>query len=314
MPPKRRGRPPKQPNGPQRSNKEVFDGADSSGLSTAMTSRNHVSRGKGRGKAALPDRTAIPGVYQEMLAEALPLQPDVSERPLKRRRTGGHIEFTSSNISREPVEDKGDEDEDLEFEDVLGSDKYDSESEVESSSSDSDFPRKKIQTAYRDSADESVESDLEWEIADLDLTPQNDEPSGDLELVLKPKPVPQHRVVTPRRRAITKAERGIRLQTHKLHILCLLSYVDRRNHWCNDSEIQASLKPLLSKKMLSLFRPRSDLSQFGQAESLKRGLEEVSKMWRAKFSIVARGLRRSLWAEDEKDIQNVCLVPRTNAS
>jgi xeroderma pigmentosum group C-complementing protein len=27
-------------------------------------------------------------------------------------------------------------------------------------------------------------------------------------------------------------------------------------------------------------------------------------MWRTKFSITARGMRRALWADDERDLQN----------
>jgi xeroderma pigmentosum group C-complementing protein len=124
-------------------------------------------------------------------------------------------------------------------------------------------------------------------------------------LTLKPRTTPQRQKVAPRRKAVSKAEKVLRLEAHKMHVLCLLAHLDRRNEWCNDEDVKKSLKPLLDKKMLTFLTPKSNLSQFGRAESLKRGLEQVSVMWRTKFNIVLRGSRRALWADDEKDVQNV---------
>jgi xeroderma pigmentosum group C-complementing protein len=78
-----------------------------------------------------------------------------------------------------------------------------------------------------------------------------------------------------------------------------------RNEWCNDAEVQRTLKPLLDKKTIKFLRPSGDLTQFGQTNSLKRGIETVNEMWRSKWMITARGIRRALWAEDDKDLQNV---------
>ncbi|KAH6713868.1 hypothetical protein BKA61DRAFT_518764 [Leptodontidium sp. MPI-SDFR-AT-0119] len=250
------------------------------------------ARGKGKGKAT---KSAVPDVYQDMLSEALPTQSEIPERPLKRRRTGrrdsqvAHISPAAS-----PVE----EDEDLEFEDVLDT------SLQEDFEGEQDVPAKRQQTAYRDSDEESEDSDGEWQGLNLDGEPEADEPSGDLDLTLVKKPVPQIKAPTVRRRLVSKAEKVERLEKHKMHVLCLLSHLDMRNDWCNDSEVQKSLRPLLDKKMLTFLRPKSTLSQFGQADSLKRGLDQVAIMWRTKFSITARGLRRALWADDEKDLQN----------
>jgi xeroderma pigmentosum group C-complementing protein len=153
--------------------------------------------------------------------------------------------------------------------------------------------------------EEADESDQEWEGVDFDTLPQDNEPSGDLELTLKPRTTPSRQKPTPKRRVLSKAEKVLRLETHKMHVLCLLAHLDRRNEWCNDEDVKKSLRPLLDKKMLTFLKPNENLPQFGRAESLKRGLSQVSFMWRTKFNVTARGIRRALWADDEKDIQNV---------
>jgi len=226
-----------------------------------------------------------------MLAEALPNPAEKPERPLKKRRIGPRENQVATSGSAN-LSDEEDED-DLQFEDVIAANDF-----------DSDAPPKLQQTAYRDSDDESEDDDFDWEGVDFDAKPDHGEPSGDLELTLTTKAAPQSRKVTPRRKVVSNAERVARLEIHKMHVLCLLFHLDMRNEWCNDSDVHASLRPLLDKKMLTFLSPRPDLSQFSRADSLKRGLEQVSVMWRTKFSITARGMRRALWADDERDLQN----------
>ena len=250
---------------------------------------------KGKGKAT-SSRNALPDVYQDMLGEALPTQSDIPERPLKRRKTGAGNRTATSTIKT----DDEDDEEDFEFEDVLVA-----RNEGESDISEFEAPKKSQQTAYRDSDEDSDDSDHDWNALDFDTLPPDDVPRRDLELTLKPKTAPQRQKVTPRRKAVSKAEKALRLEAHKMHVLCLLAHLDRRNEWCNDDDVKKSLKPLVDKKMLTFLRPKSDLPQFGRTEALKRGLEMASKMWRTKFNITARGARRALWADDEKDVQNV---------
>lgn len=282
---------------------DVITISDTSDSSVAMTNKRKATR-KGKGKA--PASNLVPNVYQEMLAEALPMRSATPERPLKRRRTDRQNKLSSPNSSKQPIDleshDTEDDEEDIQFEDVLASEESNG-TDAQSLDEDPISRPNQFQTAYRDSGDESEDSDFEWESANL---AQGDEPTGDLELTLVTKPAPPHQVAASRRNIVTKAERGLRLQTHKLHVLCLLSYVDRRNTWCNDSDVQESLKILVNNKTLTFLRPKSTLSQFGRAESLKRGLEDLSRMWRAKFNITARGIRRSLWAEAKQDLHNVC--------
>jgi xeroderma pigmentosum group C-complementing protein len=282
---------------------DVITISDTSDSSVAMAKKRTVAR-KGKGKAPAPN--LVPNVYQEMLAEALPVRSGTPERPLKRRRTDRQNDLPSPNSSKQPIDleshDTEDDEDDIQFEDVLASEEQNG-ADAESLDDDPIASPNQSQTAYMDSGDESEDSDFEWESANL---AQGDEPIGDLELTLVTKPAPQRQAVALRRNVVTKAERELRLQTHKLHVLCLLSYVDRRNAWCNDSGVQESLKALVNNKTLTFLRPKSTLSQFGRAESLKRGLEDLSRMWRAKFNITARGIRRSLWAEAKQDLHNVC--------
>ncbi|KAF8862251.1 Rad4-domain-containing protein [Acephala macrosclerotiorum] len=300
MPPKRRGRPKKNALADEK-DLNAFTGFPD----TTATPKKANGGRKGKGKAT-SSRAAVPDVYREMLAEALPTQSDIPERPLKKRRTGKRESQTavaSSAKAPDPMAEDAEEDEDLEFEDVLTP-----KGDEESNEDDLKLPQKLQQTAYRDSDDESEDEDHEWEGIDFDALPGEAEPSGDLELTLTKKiPVVEPKSTARKRKVVSKDEKVIRLQTHKMHVLCLLSHLDRRNEWVNDPETKYTLKKLLDKKTLGFLRPRTDLSQFSQTESLKKGLDQACVMWRTKFKITARGMRRSLWAENDKDLENYVL-------
>ncbi|TAQ87521.1 hypothetical protein B7494_g4171 [Chlorociboria aeruginascens] len=301
MPPRSRGRPRKIQNAPDES-------AQTGESSETMAGGKSAKGAKRKGKARATAQNDVANIYQDMLAEALPVQSDIPERPLKRRRTGRKGRVAASSSVNKPSDISSDADEDIEFEDVLGPET----SGKIASGSDFEPLSKQQQTAYRDSDEESEDDDIDRETLKFESKP-HDEPTGDLELTLT-RSNPQRLTVTPRRKVVTKVEKNLRLQVHKMHILCLLSHVDRRNEWCNDLDVQHSLKPLLDKKMLTFLRPKSELSQFARADSLKRGLEQVSMMWRKKFRITTRGMRRSLWADDEQDIQNFKLPIDAEAS
>lgn len=159
----------------------------------------------------------IPEVYQEMLAEAEARDPQGSEinRPVKRRKVGERATVSSLPESRDqeayPPESS---------EDVGG----------------------QMQTAY-DSTASDDESDMEWEDVDIQQAPPNldqaasfskDEP---LQITLDQQKDNAKRII-PRRKPITGAERKLRLDVHKSHLLCLLGHVKTRNLWCNDEEVQ----------------------------------------------------------------------------
>ncbi|RFU76739.1 hypothetical protein TARUN_5542 [Trichoderma arundinaceum] len=242
-----------------------------------------------------------PDIYQQMLAEAGVSAPAASspERPLKRRREGvsSHqtptepvqltpVAKTSKSEPNQQGDVDEDEEEDVEFEDVI-------------------IPEPVVQTVElgSDEEDDDEDEDLHFEDVDL-MIPMPDggselpEPK-ELELNLsaqKSAMTPQQ--VADRRRPLTKEERERRLDIHKTHLLCLMSHVAKRNHWCNDPKVQDYLRSHLTDKMIQYLTPGTNLSQFGRTESLKNGLKLVADVWTSKYEIIERGMRRSLWAEE----------------
>jgi xeroderma pigmentosum group C-complementing protein len=150
-----------------------------------------------------------------MLAEAESRDPAQfhEDRPIKRRRMG-HIRAISldSSLPKDPDE------------------------------MSHNGSTQQIQTVYDSGS--SDESDVEWEDVDIPqpvpgpssaslAVQENDET---LEITLGQEPQPRQKV-NPKRKPITAAEKKIRLDVHKSHLLCLLGHVSLRNRWCNDDEI-----------------------------------------------------------------------------
>lgn len=213
-------------------------------------------------------------------------------RPDKRKRDPIEPEQASKALKEGDEEEQEDSDEDVEFFDV-------------------ELPVPTVQTFERESEDEDDE-DEEAQFEDIDFaalaeaSEPKKEQSKDLELNL----TAQRARTTPtkpageRKKPITKEERDRRTDIHKTHLLCLLSHAARRNHWCNDTAVQDMLRSHLTDKMVYYLTPGSHLPQFGQAESLKTGLKHAGDMWRTKFEVRERGLRRARWAEDVEDLQH----------
>lgn len=246
---------------------------------------------------------------------ALPnrMTSDDAERPLKRRRTGRQAAIESStsqdqnadrlvNAGSPTAQEKNkpiieeheseDDDEGIEFEDV-------------------DIPKPTVQTTYRDSSDEESEEDAQFEDVDFaavfansDKAPEQQE-TLELNLTAAKEALAPSRRPADRRKPITKEEKELRVEIHKAHILCLLSHVEKRNHWCNDPVVQENLRPLLTAKIVQWLNPEPHLTQFGQTESLKKGLQMIMEKFQQRYTVTEIGLRRALWAEDEKQLENV---------
>jgi xeroderma pigmentosum group C-complementing protein len=147
-----------------------------------------------------------------MLDEAEARDPGLfnSERPIKRRKVG--------DLKAVPVE---------------------AEQQLPGTSEDEAQP---VQTVYDSSEDES---DVEWE--DVEFQQPSDAllngPSASrgsdemLEITLGQEPDARKRGI-PKRKPLTGAEKKVRLDVHKSHVLCLLAHVHIRNLWCNDEETQ----------------------------------------------------------------------------
>ncbi|POS79802.1 hypothetical protein DHEL01_v201807 [Diaporthe helianthi] len=233
---------------------------------------------------------------------ALPnrMTSEATERPLKRRRTGrqaggdtvaGGPSERASNASIAEDNSSEDDDEDIEFEDV-------------------DIPKPTVQTTYRESSDDESEEEAQFEDVDFDAVFANSEQAPqqpktlELNLTAAKEALAPSRRVGDRRKPITKEEKELRVDIHKAHILCLLAHAEKRNHWCNDPVVQESLRPLLTAKIVQWLNPESHLTQFGQTESLKKGLQLIMDKFQQRFAVTEIGLRRALWAEDKKQLEN----------
>lgn len=262
-----------------------------------MVGRKRKAPPRAAAKAGLPD------IYQDMLAEAGAsgeAEP-ASDPPAKRRKPGEKpgnqitIEKRHASAS-EASGNEDDDDDDIEFEDVL-------------------IPAPNLQTTTRESddEDETDEEDIEFEDVDLGPVPT---PSSTTTSSTAPAPAAIELNLTAhkssgaaqqaeRRKPLSKAERDRRMEVHKAHVLCLLIHCARRNRWCNDPDVQNTLRPLLTPKMLSALRPKANLNQFGMTESLKDGLTQASRTFKTKFQVTERGLRRCLWAEKADTLDKV---------
>lgn len=185
------------------------------------TSRR-TAKGKtpqGRHSKTQEDDNELPEIYREMLAEAEARdnQSKENNRPGKRRkvgeRTATFVDLESTNQRTETLEDQNND-------------------------------SRQLQTAYDSGASSDDELDIEWEDIDLPQTPLDSAglPSsraGDQSLQITfGLGNNEKKNITPRQKPLSAAEKKLRLDTHKTHLLCLLRHVHLRNLWCNDSELQ----------------------------------------------------------------------------
>ena len=191
-------------------------------------SKNSAPRIKSRTstRRRAPAEDALPDVYQNMLAVATPSSPTrASEegRVIKKRRVGGRMITQGQKketVSRDTTPDNSE------------NTKPDSKQILVSESTQ--------QTAY-DSSESSEDSDMAWEEVDLDNTKKVEEndndDSEDLNLILDNGPSKSTRSFAKKKPA-SAAERNLRLEIHKMHVLSLLIHIHLRNHWCNDEQVQ----------------------------------------------------------------------------
>lgn len=259
---------------------------------------NMTSQRSSTGQRALPTRrtrhhprtsnlrSQVPEIYHEMLAEAVPSGSDGQDRPVKRRKVRGDYSALADSTSSVIAQNDEISDDNIEFEDVL--------------------PAGKEQIIYDDSEDSS-DDEQQFEDIELDAyqsTTHDESDTGHLDLTL----TATLNVPTAARKKVkvfTKAEREAHLEIHKMHLLCLLTHVDQRNDWCNDEVVRHQLKELVTPKIRQFLTPESDWTAFRKSESVKRGLEDIGKLWRSKFNVSARGMRRPFWVEDVNDLKKV---------
>ena len=164
-----------------------------------------------------------------------------------------------------------------------------------------------VQVVYND-FDDSEDEDAEFEDVDLDAAQEVEEAPEQkpLQLDLSASLIAPKRVL--RRKLASGAERRLRLDVHKAHLLLLLGALQYRNQWCENEQVHAILKPLVSRKTISLIHVDDAKPQSERSRSFIRGIEELCALWRGLWSTTARGMRRAHWREDIDFEQEVNLI------
>lgn len=168
-------------------------------------------------------------MYREMLRDAVTSSPPLSdiERPLKRRKIRGHAIASGVRES------------DLSARESIAGHTTDGHTTDGVASEDYDGLAQP-QTQY-DESEVSSESDVNWEEVDFQEVARVDDGSAnaqELNLIIGDTGGSKIDLnQRSKRRQATSAERKIKLEIHKMHMLCLLAHVHLRNHWCNDDEV-----------------------------------------------------------------------------
>ncbi|KAL3450055.1 hypothetical protein BJX65DRAFT_271276 [Aspergillus insuetus] len=249
-----------------------------------MSSRTRSARPARRGapRSARSRRQAddeeIPEVYREMLAEVDAREDNSAGngRPSKRFKPAG---YRATSGQAQVVTNTTDN--------AVGT---------------AGYTAMRPQIVYNSPSEESDDSDMEWEEVDIPQTAisgavgpvsGDDEP---LQITLGQQQDQKRRVV--RRKPVTAAERRIRLDVHKTHLLCLLSHVQRRNLWCNDEKVQGFLKRMLSKHVISQLNPPENKPQHTRSAMFLDGLNQAGDIFNRRFQVTKPGLKRAHWSDD----------------
>ncbi|KAF3006578.1 hypothetical protein E8E13_006777 [Curvularia kusanoi] len=171
-------------------------------------------------------------------------------------------------------------------------------------------PPRVLQTV-EDSEESDDDSDMEWEDAlgdggDSEGEDQSNAASsiGDISVTIggnKSDEITTKKKV--RRRAITAVDRKRRLEIHKMHVMCLLYHVHRRNVWCNDARVQSALRKLVDPKTLTNLVPNPDLTQYSASKRFVEALNDLKTMWSKRFKATAQSMSKAKWAEPGAEVR-----------
>lgn len=178
-------------------------------------------------------KEAVPDVYAEMVAEAMSSAPtslNTDDRATKRRRVGDQVQ--TREVENDYVASNG-----------------------EAEHAENGTPRPQVQTAYAESeSSEEDEDDVGWEDVNLGGLPGLERETSDenttenLDLVLDDATPSTTSRSKARVKPLSADERKLRLQLHKMHLLCLLGHVDLRNQWCSDIAVLVRRQRWLARK------------------------------------------------------------------
>lgn len=139
--------------------------------------------------------------------------------------------------------------------------------------------------------DSSEEEDIKWEDVSIDRIPEK---ATKIDVTIEDSAKSTDLIKS---RGISVKSRQIRLDTHCMHVKCLLAHAALRNYWLRDKELQIilqnqALRDHKLNEQLSLFltsdilpRPSSDISS-------RQIIYHLGKWWSKRFKVSKNGLRR----------------------
>ncbi|KAF2494693.1 Rad4-domain-containing protein [Lophium mytilinum] len=237
----------------------------------------------------------IPEVFQDMLSEAAPSAsagPDEDSKPLKKRKTTRSTRIAGPEPPLPPI-----------TADSQTTLQRDPSPHTQDDSADERYTGNGLLQTVTDYSEESEESDLEWEDVGIDQAEEGDQksdeerPIGDVSIILGGDKNVQKARKQVRRKGVTAAEKKLRLDIHKMHILCLLYHVHLRNAWCNDLKTQATLRKLLNVKLVEKLTQDPEKNQGQSSAWFLDGLIRLKDLWSQRFSVTAMGLHKPQWAD-----------------
>jgi len=273
-----------------------------------------------RGRISQDDE-AVPSVFRDMLLDAQLSEAGEDDRPRKKRRTA-HSRISKSPLpgptrvqtsARKPVSPLSSH---QSFAPV-------SQSRVTPPSlwkpqASGEITRAPTNTRVRqtiEDPDESDdESDMEWEDAlgdgdDSDGTEEVKETVpqiGDISITIGGNaPGDSATRQKTRRRAITSVDKKRRVDLHKIHVMCLMYHVHRRNAWCNDKRVQSTLRKIVSPTILANLIPNPEITQYSASKCFVDAMNELKILWSKRFRTTARGMYKPRWADAEADVRPI---------
>jgi xeroderma pigmentosum group C-complementing protein len=174
----------------------------------------------------------VPDVYKDMLAEVdVPskIEHENGSHAVKRRRVGARGAASKpTNIQ------------DSDLGSITSETELISRRSETSAHNQSHVPPLSSQTTYASSSNESEFEDVDWEEVAFEEEGDSDQKEDTLDLTLKSTGKSDPPILERKRKPITAAERVIRINVHKMHLLCLIAHLRIRNSWCNDGQVQVS--------------------------------------------------------------------------
>ena len=253
----------------------------------------------------------VPSVFRDLLEEA---EAEDDAPPIKKRKTQHSVETSIPAPAAAPSQKKRTEPPPKNASPAQSKKEPDASSappvrplspNTHVQRNDAQSPTRVRQTIV--DSDESDDSDMEWEdaLADGGQDDNDDAPEvGDISITFggsDGEPTKTKRQI--RRKAITAIDKKRRLDVHKWHVMCLLYHVHRRNTWCNDRIVQATVRNILPAKALANLVPDPSISQSQASKRFLDGLGDLKMLWSKRFTATAQGMYKPRWADPGAEIR-----------